>query len=426
MTTDETPSSGTAEITITRAGDEPGTTTLKVEVAPSRVHAAEMKAAKAIAKQARLPGFRKGKVPLNVVKRQFRTGLRDEVLRTVIGEAWKQVIDDEDLKPIAEPRVTNIEFEDGAPLTFELHVDVKPEISLTRLGGFQLTRPRPDITDQMVDDQLEELRKQRAPWVPVDDGPPALGNMVSVTVATGEEDGSASDPSPYQLVMGDGQAIPELEERILEMSVGQTRDASVRYPDDFADESKRGQTRTVQISLQEIKRQDLAPLDDSFAGEVGDFESLDALRAAVREDMEASATRDADSEVRRQLMDEIIEANSLEAPRGLVQRVLGNFAQAYEVPDERLEDFAKEFGPIAARQVQRDLVLEHVAERESLIATEEDLDDRIAEIAERRGEEPKDVYASLQKSKRLRELEHSITEEKVFDYLLEQSTITDA
>jgi len=129
--------------------------------------------------------------------------------------------------------------------------------------------------------------------------------------------------------------------------------------------------------------------------------------------------------VRGELIEQIIAANSLEAPRPLVQRLLSAYAQAYEVPDDQLEKFSAEFGPIAERQVRRDLILDHVAERENLAASEEELDGRIEEIAKKRGSEPAQVYASLQKANQLRELERSLTEEKVFGYLLDQSTVTD-
>jgi trigger factor len=258
----------------------------------------------------------------------------------------------------------------------------------------------------------------------VEEERPKPGELASVTIATLAE-GESDEPRQYQVVLGSGQAIPDLEEEIMKLTPGQTADASVRYPDDFPEEAKRGQTRAVRITLHEVKRQELPALTDEFAREVGDFESADALRSAIREDLEAHAGREADAEVRRQLIEQIIAANGLEAPRPLVQRVLSAYAQSYEIPDEQLEKFATEFGPVAERHVQRDLILDHVAGEENLTATEEDVDRRIEEIAKRRNAEPAQVYASLQKANQLREIERSLTEEKVFEHLLEHSTVTD-
>jgi trigger factor len=250
------------------------------------------------------------------------------------------------------------------------------------------------------------------------------GDLVSVSIAT-YEGTETKDPQDYQLVLGQGQAIPDMEARILEMRRGEVAEADVGFPDDFPDETKRGQRRRVRIALQEIKRQQLPPLGDDFAREQGDFDSLAALRTAVREDLEAEAAREADADVRRRLIDEIVAANNVQAPRPMVRRALRAFAQAYEVPDDRFERFVTEFGPIAERQVKRDLIIDHVAQQQGLKATDEDIDERIEDIARRRRVEPGQVYASLQKAGRLRELERTLTEEKVFAYLQSQSTVRD-
>jgi trigger factor len=272
--------------------------------------------------------------------------------------------------------------------------------------------------------QLEEMQRQRAPWVPVEGEKPLKGNLASVTI-TPIENGEPQEGSQYQVVLGQGQALPDIEDQIMRMEAAETADAKIKFPDDFPDESKRGETRTVRVELHEVKRQELPELTDELAREVGDFDSLDALKATVRSDLETEAQREGDAEVRRQIIGEIEAANSFDAPRPMVQRVMSAFAEAYQVPDDQLENFASEFAPVAERQVKRDLIVGHIAEEHGLKATEEDLDDRIAEIAKKQNSDPGKVYASLEKAKRLTELERSITDEKVFKYLEEQSTITD-
>jgi trigger factor len=412
-------------ITVSRTKDEPGAVSLRVEIPAERVNAAESKATKRYAQRARLPGFRKGKAPVQVIRKQFRDAIREDVLRELVADSWKIAVDQEGLKPIADPRMRDLKWDEGAPVSFELMVEVKPELDLQRLGGFRLTRKLPAVSDEMVDEQLDEMRRQRAPWVPVEDRTPAPGEMVSLTLTT-VEDGAAGEARPYQLVLGSGQAIPDLEELVMTVRPGGTAEGTVRYPDDFPDESKRGNVRTVRVALQDVKRPAIPDLTDDFARELGDFESVEALRAAVRTDLEDAARREADAEVRRELMGELISANAVVAPPPLVQRALSAFAQAYGVPDEQLEQFAGEFGPLAERQVQRDLIIDHVAEREQLAATDDDVDARVAEIAKRRNMQPGEMYASLQKANRLREIERSLTEERVFAYLLSQSTIDDA
>jgi len=172
-----------------------------------------------------------------------------------------------------------------------------------------------------------------------------------------------------------------------------------------------------------VKRQELPPLDDAFAREVGDFEDLAALRTAVRSDLGQDAVREADARVRDQLIQKLVEANTIEAPPSLVHRVIHGYLHAYGVPHEKEPEFAAQFQPVAEAQVRRDLVLAAVAETQSLYATEADVDARIAAMAEARNVPAGQVYASLQKAKRLPELERAITEDKVFGYLLQQSTV---
>jgi trigger factor len=415
----------TEGIEITKSKEEPGSASFRVAVAPDRVQRAEHKAAQAFAKRARLPGFRQGKAPMAVVLKRYGDAIREQVLREVIGESWKATLEREKLDPIADPHIHDLKFEAGAPLTFELHVEVKPDLTIDRLGGFSLTRTVGPVTDETVAEQLEELRRQHAAWVPVDSDRAKPGDLAAVTLAT-IEDGVAGEAKPYRVVLGQGQAIPDVEEQIMSLSVGETREADVRFPDDFPDEAKRGQTRRVRIALQEVKRQELPALDDAFAREVGDFDSLDALRRAVWSDLELEARRGADAGVRRQLIEQIVAANNVPAPRPLVGRVLRAYAQAYQVSDDKFEAFAQEFVPLAEAQVRRDLVLDHVARTHTLQATEEELDARIADIARRRDVAPGQVYADLQKNQRLKELEHAITEEKVFSHLLAQSTVTES
>ena len=410
------------DIAITKQKEEPGAKQLRVEVALGRVETAEQKAAAYYAKRVKLPGFRKGKVPLNVVRKKFRDAIRENVIRELVEESWKAAVEQESLQPIADPQVRNLRFEDGAPITFELTVAVKPELVLDRLGDFQLVRKIPRVTDSMVEMQLEDIRRQRAPWVPVEERKPERGELVSVTI-TPLEEGEPKEGKQYQIVLGDGQALPDVEDRVMELLPGEQLDTTVKLPE-TPDQSTPAQ-RSVRILLHEVKRQELPELSDEFAREVGDFESADALRAAVRADLEAAARKEADGEVRRQVIEQIESANSVEAPRPMVQQVMSAFAKTYQIPDDQFEKFATEFAPIAERQVKRDLIIDHVAEKEHLRASEEDIDARIEEIAKSRNTDPAKMYASLQKANRLGELERSITEEKVFKYLIEHSTVSE-
>src|SRR6059036_1809172 len=415
-------------IQIKKTGEEPGAASLAVTVPVEQVQEAEARATSAYQRRARLPGFRKGKAPAALVKRQFADDIRQQTLEELIRESWKAALAQEALKPIADPHIHNLKWDAGTAVTFEFHVEVKPDLTLERTGKFHLKRTAPKVTEDRVLAQLHELREQKAPWTPVGGGDkPKPKDLVQVTIATREGD-AVKDPQPYQLVLGEGRAIPEVEERIMGMLPGETVDATVRFPSDFPEEAKRGQPRDIRITLHEVKRQQLPELDDAFAREVGDFDSLDALRRAVRVDLEQDAVREADAKLRADLIEQIIQANRVVAPRPIVERALWAYAQGYGIPEDRVNQFAQEFRPVAEAQVRRDLVLDWVVEHHALRATAAELDERLQGLADRRGVPggAAELRASLEKAKRLRDVERSLTEEKVFTFLLSQSTVEPA
>lgn len=398
---------------------------IEVSIPPETVKAAEDKAARRYATKVRLPGFRPGKAPPAVVRKKFASEIRQEALEALVRDAYQEVVAKQELKLAAQPHIHDLKFEEGKPVTFELHLELRPAIQLARTSGFRLTQPAHTVTDEQVTGQIEELRDEKAAWTPIE-GRAQPGDMVRVAIATADDTGEFPEPREYPLVIGTGQAIPGIEELIMSLDAGATGEQPVRWPDDFPDESRRGQTRTVRVTVHDVKRKAPSPLDDSFAREVGDFNSLEDLRAAVREDLQAHAAREADAAVRQQLVEQIVAANPFEIPPSWVTQLVDGYMEAYGVPEEERQKFSAELRPSAERQVRRDLVIDALAEREGLAATEADIDGRIAKIAEQRKAEPGQIYASLEKSGRLKEMERAITEEKVFEWLLQQNEITDA
>jgi trigger factor len=317
-----------------------------------------------------------------------------------------------------------VKFDEGQPLTFELHLEVRPTIELKRTEGFKVTRTSQVVTDETVTEQIEKLRDDKASWAPVEEQP-REGDMVKVLLATPDgADETMPEGRPYNLVLGGGQAIPGVEELVMELKPGETKERTVKWPDDFPDETQRGIAKNVRVTLEEVKRKSAPALDDAFAREVGDFDSLDALRVAVRTDLEEHAKRDADAQVRQSLLDSVAEANPFDVPPSWVSRMIDAYMQAYQVPDEQRDTFAAEFATVAEKQVRRDMLIDAIAAEHKLTATEKDVDDRVGKVAEQRKTDPGQVYASLQKAGRLPEIERSITEENVFEWLTARNEVT--
>ncbi|MEK6612126.1 MAG: trigger factor, partial [Gemmatimonadota bacterium] len=217
-------------------------------------------------------------------------------------------VEKEQLKLVTQPHAHDVKFGDDESLSFELHCEVQPDVSLSKVEGFRVTRPSTTVTNEMVREQIEQLRDQRAVWTPVSEKP-VEGDMVVVMLAMADETGALPEGKEYRVVLGAGQAIPAIEEVLMELVPGATVERGVRWPDDFPDEAQRGKTKTVRAEMKEVKRKQLPALDDAWAREMGDFDSLEALTSAVRGDLEAGSLREADAAVRGLILDEIIGAN---------------------------------------------------------------------------------------------------------------------
>ena len=207
--------------------------------------------------------------------------------------------------------------------------------------------------------------------------------MVRVQLATADESGEFPEAREYPLVLGSGQAIAGVEELIMELKPGETVERSVRWPDDFPDEAQRGKTKPVRVDAARREAESRCPRSTTRSRAKSATSSRSTRSTAtVRKDLEEHATREADAGVRQQLVDQIAAANPFDVPPSWVNQLIDGYLQAYQVPEEERERFRGEFRPIAERQVRRDLIIETIAEREKLKATEADIDDRVAEVGE--------------------------------------------
>jgi trigger factor len=399
---------------------------MSVTVPASVVREEEQRTAKHFASQARLKGFRKGRVPTRVIESRFGGALRKEALDKLIQEAYRQAISSERLQPISEGHIEDVHYEPEQDLKFEVAFDVQPVIDLARLGGFSVTRPVPEVRDEHVTQVLERIREQNGAWRLAEEGSPVDGDLVGVKIL--RLDGKSTEARDYELVLGKGDAIPDIEAAIKTLGVGASAptegEFDIRFPEDLPDESRRGTSERVRITLASRRTLELPPMDDSLARQVGEFETLAELTAKVREDLAKEAAQRADAAVRSQLLELILEANPFEVPASMVDRYLDTILGVPEdAPAERLAEARDQIRPEAERAVKRILALDRIAETRSLAATESEIDSRVEEIAAANSTTPAKVYASLQKSGRLESIERELTEKKVFDFLKAQSEI---
>lgn len=375
----------------------------------------------------KLPGFRKGKLPPHVVEQRFGPSVDQELVDKLVGEAYREALKVEELEPISEGQVENIEFESRQDLTFSITFDVQPTFDIGRVGGFSVERPDIEVSEGDGGKVLARIQEQHGVWKPVEGGgEPEEGNLVTLEITPlvgGEPEG---DPRPYEIVLGGGEALPQVEDSVKTLAVGESGDFTVTFPDDFPDEDRRGETQHLRISLQARKVQELPELTDEFAKTLGDFESMEDLKVRVREDLEKEAAERAEGAVRSQLLENLLEANPFEIPRSMTERYMDSvLGDTSELDPEQVAETRETLRPEAEKAVKRILIIDRLAEVQGLRASEDDLDGRVEEIAERNNATAAQVYANLQKSGNLDGLEREITEKKVFEFLKGESTITE-
>jgi trigger factor len=400
---------------------------MSVTVPASVIQEEEQRAAAQLASRARLKGFRKGRVPQKLIESRFGGSLKQETLDKLIGEAYRSALAAQELRPISEGEIEDVKYGPDEDLVFSITFDVQPVIELGTLSGFVLERPTAEVTDEHVDSVLERVREQNGAWMPIEEGKPEEKNLVSVLIVK-MDDNYVDEGKEYEFILGQGDALPDIENAIKSLDIGGSGEFDVAFPDDFPDESRRGDSEKVRITLVGRKELDLPALDDDLAKQAGDFETIADLKTRVHEDLEKDAAQQAESVVRGRLLDMVLDANPFEVPISMVDRyaegVIGE--QREGLDEEKLKEIRESIRPEAERAVKRILIVEEVAESQSLKATDDDLDARVEEIAEANNSTPAQVYAGLQKAGRLEMLERELTEARVFDFLKENSEITDA
>jgi len=374
----------------------------------------------------KLPGFRKGKIPTNVVEQRFGAAVNQDLLDKVIGEAYRMALHTQELEPISEGQVEDVKYQPEEDLTFSISFDIHPVFELGRLGEFTVQRPKLGVAEEDVNRVLERLQDQNGVWKPMEEGAAEDGNLATLDIqrlVDGEPEGEAR---PYEIVLGAGEAIPGIEDAVRTLALGATGDFTVTFPEDFADESRRGQEENLRITLQSRKLKELPELTDEFAASMGDFPDLATLTARIREDLEKEAENQVESTVRGQLMEHILEANPFEVPRSMADRYMDSvLGDTSKLQPEMVAQTKESLRPEAEKAVKRVLLIERIAELQGLRGTEDEVDDRVQEIAKANDLQPGQVYSNLQKAGRLEGLEREITETKVWDFLKEQSTIED-
>jgi len=406
---------------------------LQVEAPEDLVRKAWEEAYGRVSRQARLPGFRKGHVPRNLVKLHFADEVRREVAQRLIPQVYRQALAEARLKPVEDPDFHEVTLEEGSPLKFTAVVEIKPAISLGAYTGLSVQHSPGAVADEDVAKTLEHLREQHAEFRSVERAGD-LGDLVIMDYTLTPEGMEPRREQGYAFLVGSQAVLPEIDEAVIGLAAGGERETRVRFPDDHRREDLRGKIGVATVRVVEVKEKALPPLDDEFAKSLGQYATLDELKAEVRKELEAQRERDN----RRALEDKVVEAllaqHDFSVPEAMVLRQVAHLIEHARErmrrqgvdPDQIKWDYDKlagELRPGALRAVRRALLLEAIADKEGLAPSDVDVEAEVEKIARVSQRPAPAVRRLMEKSGDLEALRVSLREARTLDLLIQHARI---
>jgi trigger factor len=402
---------------------------------PSEVVDAEIERhARDYSRKARIPGFRPGKVPPRVIKARFKEQILHDVAHDLIPPAIVEALREKGVEAVDTPDVRDVTVEEGRPLTFTASFDTVPAFEPGEYSSIALRRPSSAVPEAAVDQAMQRLRERAARFEPVEGRGIDHGDTVTLDLVRKDSTGASDEHTDAKIELGAQANPPGFDEQLLGLEPGASKTFPIHYPDDYSITELAGTEVEYTVTVKELKRGRLPDLDDEFAKDLGEFETLDALRSRVRHDLEHEAQHAADREVRVELMKQLAARVPFELPSSLIEREL----------DRRIEEFAsrlvdQNINPNEAgidwrafRESQRDvareavgaaLVIDEVARREQLDATDGEVEREIVRYAERLGRTPAAVRAEIVKERGLSRMRAGLRREKAIDFLMARATI---
>jgi trigger factor len=406
---------------------------LAVEAPLDLVEEAWERAYGRVQKQARLPGFRKGHVPRSLVKLHFADDVRRDVAEHLIPDLYNRAVSEAKLAPITDPDLSDVQLEEGAPLSFKAVVEIKPTITLGAYRGLDIAHAPVPVAEADVDETLERMRDQHAELRSVERAA-APGDVLIVDYVLALEGLAPSSQTGYAFQVGDGSVLPEIDQAVAGMRAGEEREVGIRFADDHRREELRGKTGSARVKVVEVKEKVLAPLDDELARSLGQFDTLEALRAEVRRQLEARRASEERAALEDKVVDRLIATHQFAVPEAMMsQQVRHQIEHGRERlrrqgvdPDRIPWDYAKlaaELRPGAERAVRRMLLLEAVAGVEDVTPTEAEVEAEVAKIAEATQRPLPAVRRMMEKNGDLEALRHGLRERKTLDLLIAQASV---
>jgi trigger factor len=386
-----------------------------------------------LAQTAQLPGFRKGKVPVGLLKKQYGQALYGEALEQAVNQSTAKAIEDRGLRPALQPRVDLKELAEGKDVEFEVAVEVLPEIGKLDFSGIELERLKAEVPPKDVEEAIGRIAKANREQKPVDPPRPAQKGDALKLDFVGSVDGvefPGGKAEDYVLELGSGSFIPGFEDQLIGAEVGKPLDVKVTFPADYGNAELAGKEAVFKCTVKEIREFVDKPADDELAKK-NNFENLEAMRKAVGDRISQDYAQVSRSMIKRQLLDKLADSHKFAVPEGLVEGELNAIWQRVEEAKkagQKLEDdeekMRKEYREIAERRIRLGLLLADVGRSNSIDVTPEELNQAVMREAMRYPGQERQVLEFYGKNAQLKEqLRAPIFEEKTVDFILELAKV---
>ena len=386
-------------------------------------------------KVARLPGFRRGHVPASIIRQRFAGDIKNDVVDALVPRYFRKQADKLGLIPVSQPRVTDLHLREGEPLRFKASFEVMPEIRAEGYKQLRADKPTISVTDEEVEQSLNDLREQHAMFTSVEGRPLTDGDFAQVSLNGKPKDGEGNPVHMDDILVeiAGKNTMPEFTENLRGAAAGDERSFDVTYPEDSSDKRLAGKTFTYTVKVQSIKQKSLPELNDQFAKELGEFTGLDEVRKRIREGMEAERKHAAEREAKDKLVAELVKRNEFEVPEALVERQidirLERGLRALAAQGMKPEDIKKmDFNRLRAGQreqalqeVKASLLLDKIAEEENIEVSDAEIDQEVEALAKQSKQTPEAIRARLTRDGALDRIRNRIRNEKTLDFLYHQS-----
>jgi len=385
-----------------------------------------------IQQKAKLPGFRPGKAPASLIRSKFSKQVRDDVLENLLPKYFRQKVEEEHLEVVGRPNVKDVHFHDGEPLRFKAEFEVAPEIELKDYRGVTIHYSEPQVSDEDIAKRLEEIREQKSQFVNVEPRAIVDGDYAVVTLDSLSGVDQAIHQDEVVLHVGDPDTMAGFSEALLGMSPEEEKEFEVTYPEDFGQERLAGKTVRFRAKLTTIRKKELPELNDDFAQDLGDYQTLDDLREAVRKAIFQEREYGAQQKAKDELINKLIESHEFPVPEAYIERQIESqlenqfrdLAERGIDPTKLKIDWSKikdAQRPKALHDVKASLLIGKIAEREAIAPTNDEVDTEVQRIAKQQREPVAAVRKKLQKDGMLSRIAYSIRSNKTLNFLFEHA-----